>query len=73
MAPGSHCNEQFGRKRTSGSQSGAARRLKWRLVARLLGTGQYDPATNTAMVGAQMLFEIFSLMVLVPSFDRADG
>jgi guanidinopropionase len=25
---------------------------------------QYDPTTNTAMVGAQMLFEIFSLMVL---------
>ena len=27
---------------------------------------QYDPTTNTAMVGAQMLFEIFSLMVLGP-------
>jgi agmatinase len=27
---------------------------------------QYDPTTNTAMVGAQMLFEIFSLMVLAP-------
>ena len=27
---------------------------------------QYDPTTNTAMVGAQMLFEIFSLMVLHP-------
>ena len=25
---------------------------------------QYDPTTNTAMVGAQMLFEIFSLAVL---------
>ncbi len=25
---------------------------------------QYDPTSNTAMVGAQMLFEIFSLMVL---------
>lgn len=25
---------------------------------------QYDPTTNTAMVGAQMLFEIFSLMAL---------
>jgi guanidinopropionase len=29
---------------------------------------QYDPTTNTAMVGAQMLFEIFSLMILSPSF-----
>jgi hypothetical protein len=29
-------------KRTSGSQSGAARRLKWRLVTRLLGTGRLD-------------------------------
>lgn len=29
---------------------------------------QYDPTSNTAMVGAQMLFEIFSLMVLAPSF-----
>jgi agmatinase len=27
---------------------------------------QYDPTTNTAMLGAQMLFEIFSLMVLAP-------
>jgi agmatinase len=31
---------------------------------------QYDPTTNTAMVGAQMLFEIFSLMVLAPNFSR---
>ena len=31
---------------------------------------QYDPTSNTAMVGAQMLFEIFSLMVLSPSFAR---
>ena len=31
---------------------------------------QYDPTTNTAMVGAQMLFEIFSLMVLAPSSHR---
>jgi guanidinopropionase len=31
---------------------------------------QYDPTSNTAMVGAQMLFEIFSLMVLAPSFTR---
>jgi len=31
---------------------------------------QYDPTTNTAMVGAQMLFEIFSLMALAPSFPR---
>lgn len=31
---------------------------------------QYDPTTSTAMVGAQMLFEIFSLMVLAPSFSR---
>jgi guanidinopropionase len=29
---------------------------------------QYDPTSNTAMVGAQMLFDIFSLMVLGPSF-----
>jgi agmatinase len=27
---------------------------------------QYDPSSNTAMVGAQMLFELFSLMVLAP-------
>jgi guanidinopropionase len=27
---------------------------------------QYDPTSNTAMVGAQMLFEIFSLAVLAP-------
>jgi agmatinase len=31
---------------------------------------QYDPTGNTAMVGAQMLFEIFSLMVLGPRFKR---
>jgi len=31
---------------------------------------QYDPTTNTAMVGAQMLFEIFSLAVLAPSLAR---
>lgn len=31
---------------------------------------QYDPTTNTAMVGAQMLFEIFSLMVLGSRFRR---
>ena len=31
---------------------------------------QYDPTSNTAMVGAQMLFEIFSLMVLSPTFTR---
>jgi guanidinopropionase len=31
---------------------------------------QYDATTNTAMVGAQMLFEIFSLMVLGKAFKR---
>jgi agmatinase len=31
---------------------------------------QYDPTTNTAMVGAQMLFEIFSLMALAPNVAR---
>lgn len=31
---------------------------------------QYDATTNTAMVGAQMLFEIFSLMVLGKGFKR---
>jgi guanidinopropionase len=31
---------------------------------------QYDATTNTAMVGAQMLFEILSLTVLGPSFNR---
>ena len=31
---------------------------------------QYDPTGNTAMVGAQMLFEMFSLMVLGPRFRR---
>jgi guanidinopropionase len=31
---------------------------------------QYDPTSNTAMVGAQMLFEIFSLMVLAPNSAR---
>lgn len=30
----------------------------------------YDPTSNTAMVGAQMLFEIFSLLVLSPHFAR---
>ena len=34
---------------------------------------QYDPTSNTAMVGAQMLFEIFSLMVLGPRFGRQAG
>jgi guanidinopropionase len=29
---------------------------------------QYDPTTNTAMVGAQLLFELSSLMVLGPHF-----
>jgi len=31
---------------------------------------QYDATTNTAMVGAQMLFEILSLVVLSPGFKR---
>jgi guanidinopropionase len=31
---------------------------------------QYDPTSNTAMIGAQMLFEIFSLMVLGPRQRR---
>ena len=31
---------------------------------------QYDATTNTAMVGAQMLFEIFSVMVLGKKFKR---
>jgi guanidinopropionase len=31
---------------------------------------QYDPTSNTAMVGAQMLFEIFSLIVLGPHFAQ---
>ncbi len=31
---------------------------------------QYDATSNTAMVGAQMLFEIFSLVTLGPSFKR---
>jgi guanidinopropionase len=31
---------------------------------------QYDATTNTAMVGAQMLFEILSLLVLSPNFGR---
>jgi guanidinopropionase len=32
---------------------------------------QYDPTSNTAMVGAQILFEIFSLTVLGPRFKRS--
>ena len=31
---------------------------------------QYDPTSNTAMVGAQMLFEMFSLIVLGQRFER---
>ena len=34
---------------------------------------QYDPTSNTAMVGAQMLFEIFTLMVLSPSLAPRAG
>ncbi len=34
---------------------------------------QYDATTNTAMVGAQMLFEILSLMILSPAFRRRSG
>jgi guanidinopropionase len=34
---------------------------------------QYDATTNTAMVGAQMLFEILSLVVLNPGFRRRAG
>ena len=34
---------------------------------------QYDVTTNTAMVGAQMLFEIFSLVTLSPRFKRRTG
>jgi guanidinopropionase len=34
---------------------------------------QYDATSNTAMVGAQMLFEIFSLTVLGPNFKRRGG
>jgi guanidinopropionase len=33
---------------------------------------QYDPTSNTAMVGAQMLFEIFSLIALGPQFNHRD-
>jgi agmatinase len=32
---------------------------------------QYDATTNTALVGAQMLFEIFSLVALAPGFPRS--
>lgn len=31
---------------------------------------QYDPTSNTAMVGAQILFEMFSLIVLGQRFER---
>jgi agmatinase len=31
---------------------------------------QYDPTSNTAMVGAQILFELFSLLVLGPRFKQ---
>jgi guanidinopropionase len=34
---------------------------------------QYDATTNTAMVGAQILFEIFSLVTLSPNFRRRGG
>jgi guanidinopropionase len=34
---------------------------------------QYDPTGNTAMVAAQMLFEMFSLIVLGPGFKRRAG
>ena len=34
---------------------------------------QYDPTSNTAMVGAQMLFEIFSLVTCGPHFRRRAG
>ena len=34
---------------------------------------QYDATSNTAMVGAQMLFEIFSLLVLGEKFKRRAG
>jgi guanidinopropionase len=34
---------------------------------------QYDPTSNTAMVGAQMLFEIFSLVTLGSHFRRRTG
>jgi guanidinopropionase len=34
---------------------------------------QYDPTTNTAMVGAQILFEIFSLVTLGRNFRRRLG
>src|SRR6516165_1128930 len=32
---------------------------------------QYDPTSNTAMVGAQMVFELFSLMVLGPRLRQS--
>jgi agmatinase len=34
---------------------------------------QYDPTSNTAMVGAQMLFELFSLVVLGSHFKQRAG
>src|SRR5262249_14629881 len=34
---------------------------------------QYDTTSNTAMIGAQMLFEIFSLVTLSPNFVRRAG
>jgi guanidinopropionase len=34
---------------------------------------QYDPTSNTATVGAQLLFEILSLIVLGPNFPRNDS
>ena len=34
---------------------------------------QYDSGTNTAQAGAQMLFEILSLMVFSPSIGKRRG
>jgi len=34
---------------------------------------RYDPTSNTAMVGAQMLFELFCLTVLSPGFKKRES
>jgi hypothetical protein len=48
MAPDSYCNGQFDRKRPSAARSATLRRLKWRLVTRLLGTGLVMPCLRSS-------------------------
>jgi hypothetical protein len=57
----SHCNGQFGGKYPSVGRSDMVPRLKWRLVTRLLGTGQIGeskPVHNVVELGTNFALRL---------------